>query len=114
MAIEKLKDIDKHAPESPAGHRSGHGVNQLAFTFSDLVAGYVTRFNRATKSFGLRTSDGRDFEASLTPSAFARISQNLEEPYQDCTARIGEMLEEGQYVFAYGVFYPPPPAPGSR
>src|SRR6476661_5235886 len=99
MPIEKLKELDRHASASPA-------VNALSFTFSDLIAGYVTHFNRAEKAFGLRTSDGRDFVASLTQSTFARISQNLEEPYQDCTARIGEMLEDGQYVFAYGVFYP--------
>src|SRR5882672_3790919 len=97
MPIEKLKDLDT---------QTGNRVNELAFTFSDLIAGYVTHFNRAKKTFGLRTSDGRDFEASLTPSTYARISQNLEEAYQDCTARIGEMLEAGQYVFAYGVFYP--------
>ncbi len=97
MPIAKLKDLDT---------QTGNRVNALAFTFSDLIAGYVTHFNRAAKAFGLRTSDGRDFEASLTPSTFARIAQNLEEPYQDCTARIGEMLEDGQYVFAYGVFYP--------
>src|SRR5258707_139257 len=102
MPIDKLKDIDSQA----AAHHTDAGVNQLAFTFSDLIAGYVTHFNRAAKTFGLRTSDGRDFEASLTPSAFARVSQNLEEPYQDCTGRIGEMLEAGQYVFANGVFYP--------
>src|SRR4051794_32846689 len=78
----------------------------MSFTFSDLITGYVTQFNRAEKSFGIRTSDCREFKAVLTPSTFARISQNLEEPYQDCTARIGEMLEEGQHVFAYGVFYP--------
>jgi mannose/cellobiose epimerase-like protein (N-acyl-D-glucosamine 2-epimerase family) len=97
MAIENLKDLDS---------QTGNRVNELAFTFSDLIAGYVTHFNRAEKAFGLRTSDGRDFQASLTPSTYARIAQNLEEPYQDCTARIGEMLEDGQYVFAYGVFYP--------
>src|SRR6195256_3236877 len=97
MPIAKLKDLDT---------QTGNRVNALAFTFSDLIAGYVTHFNRADKAFGLRTSDGRIFEASLTPSTYARIAQNLEEAYQDCTARIGEMLEDGQYVFAYGVFYP--------
>lgn len=81
-------------------------MNDISFTFSDMITGYVTQLNRAEKKFGLKTSDGRDFEVYLTPSTFARISQNLEEPYQDCTARIGEMLEEGQHVFAYGIFYP--------
>ena len=76
------------------------------FTFSDLITGYVTDFNRAEKKFGIRTSDGRVFRAQLTPSTFARVAQNLEEPYEDATGRLGEMLDEGQHVFAYGVFYP--------
>jgi hypothetical protein len=106
MAIESFPTAPGQAGVSPVPDQTSHGVNKLSFTFSDLITGYVTRFNRAQKTFGLRTSDGRDFEATLTPSTYARISQNLEEPYQDCTARIGEMLEDGQYVFAYGVFYP--------
>lgn len=78
----------------------------MDFPFSDLIAGYVTTFNRTAKSFGIRTSDGREFTAHLTPTAFARVTQNLEEPYQDCTFRIGEMLSPGQMVYAYGIFYP--------
>jgi mannose/cellobiose epimerase-like protein (N-acyl-D-glucosamine 2-epimerase family) len=81
-------------------------VANVAFTFSDLITGYVTYFNRTDMEFGIRTSDGRDFSAKLTPSTFGRIAQNLEEPYQDCTGRLGEMLEVGQHVFAYGAFYP--------
>jgi mannose/cellobiose epimerase-like protein (N-acyl-D-glucosamine 2-epimerase family) len=77
-----------------------------AFTFSDLITGYVTGFTRGDQSFGIRTSDGREFQAYLTSTTFARIAQNLEEPYQDCTQRLGELLKEGQHVFAYGVFYP--------
>jgi mannose/cellobiose epimerase-like protein (N-acyl-D-glucosamine 2-epimerase family) len=106
MAIESFPIATGQSGVVPARDLTSKGVNELAFTFSDLIAGYVTDFNRAEKAFGLRTSDGREFKASLTPSTYARISQNLEEPYQDCTARIGEMLVDGQYVFAYGVFYP--------
>lgn len=76
------------------------------FTFSDTIAGYVTFFKRSKRSFGLKTSDGREFECYLTQTTFAKISQNLEEPYHDCTGRIGEMLEDGQFLFAYGIFYP--------
>lgn len=78
----------------------------VSFTFSDLITGYVTNFNRADKTFGIRTSDGRVFQARLTPSTYARVAQNLEEPYEDATGRLGEMLDEGQHVFAYGVLYP--------
>jgi mannose/cellobiose epimerase-like protein (N-acyl-D-glucosamine 2-epimerase family) len=86
-------------------------MNELSFTFSDTIAGYVTGFNRAEKRFGLKTSDGREFQLYLTPSTYARISQNLEEGYIDATRRIGEMLAPGQFLFAYGVFYPEGAAP---
>jgi mannose/cellobiose epimerase-like protein (N-acyl-D-glucosamine 2-epimerase family) len=81
-------------------------MNEVSFTFSDTIAGYVTGFNRAQRTFGLKTSDGREFQVELTPSTYARIAENLEEPYQDATGRIGEMLEPGRYLFVYGVFYP--------
>jgi mannose/cellobiose epimerase-like protein (N-acyl-D-glucosamine 2-epimerase family) len=81
-------------------------MNKVDFTFSDSIGGYVTKFDRAAKTFGIRTSDGREFVAQLTPTTYARIAQNLEEPYADCTGRLAEMLVPGQHVFAYGVFYP--------
>jgi len=76
------------------------------FTFSDTIAGYVTSCDRSRRSFRLKTSDGREFEAWLTPSTSARVTHNLEEPYRDCTSRIAEMLRPGQLVYAYGIFYP--------
>lgn len=81
-------------------------MNQTDFTFSDTIAGYVTYFDRTHRRFGLRTSDGREFELHLTPTTYAKITYNLEEPYFDCSARMGELLDEGQLVFAYGVFFP--------
>src|SRR4051812_29498092 len=78
----------------------------VEFPFSDTIGGYVTGFDRAAKCFGLKTSDGREFTAYLTDMAFGRISQNLEEGYIDCTGRLAELLSEGQFVHAYGVFYP--------
>lgn len=81
-------------------------MDHMSFSFSDTIAGYVTHFNRVEKSFGIKTSDGRDFVAHLTPTAYGRITQNLEEPYNDCTGRFAELLMPGQHVFAYGVFYP--------
>jgi len=81
-------------------------MERMSFSFSDTITGYVTDFNRSDKSFGIKTSDGREFQAYLTPTTFARIAQNLGEPYNDCTQRLGEMLKPGQHVFAYGIFYP--------
>lgn len=81
-------------------------MERMSFSFADTIAGYITHFDRNEKSFGIETSDGRKFQAYLTPSAYGRISQNLEEPYLDATARFGELLAPGQHVFAYGIFYP--------
>jgi mannose/cellobiose epimerase-like protein (N-acyl-D-glucosamine 2-epimerase family) len=81
-------------------------MEQMSFTFSDLISGYITEFNRAEKSFGIKTSDGREYQAYLTRVAYGRITYNLEEPYNDATGRFAELLTPGQHVFAYGTFYP--------
>jgi hypothetical protein len=81
-------------------------MERMSFSFSDTITGYVTDFNRSEKSFGIKTSDGREYQAYLTPTAWGRIAQNLEEPYKDCTERLAELLKPGQHVFAYGIFYP--------
>jgi uncharacterized protein YyaL (SSP411 family) len=81
-------------------------MERMSFSFSDTIAGYVTDFNRSEKSFGIKTSDGREYKAYLTPTTFGRIAQNLEESYNDCTQRLAELLTPGQHVFAYGIFYP--------
>ncbi len=81
-------------------------MNKIDFTFSDTVAGYVTHFDRKERSFGMSTSDGRQFKAFLTPTSYARCTQNLDEPYSDATNRLAEFLTPGQLVYAYGVFYP--------
>src|SRR5688500_5902327 len=77
----------------------------IEFSFSDTIAGYVRQFNRRKRSFTLETSDGREFEVFLTPATFGRITQNLEEGYIDATGRFSELLTEGQFLYAYGVFY---------
>jgi mannose/cellobiose epimerase-like protein (N-acyl-D-glucosamine 2-epimerase family) len=77
----------------------------IDFSFSDTVAGYVRRFNRRERSFVLQTSDGRAYEVYLTPTTFGRITQNLGEGYIDATGRFAELLTEGQFLYAYGIFY---------
>lgn len=81
-------------------------MDRMSFSFADTIAGYVTYFNRSEQSFGIKTSDGREFGAYLTPMTYGRITQNLEESYQDCTSQLDEMLTPGQHVFAHGIFYP--------
>lgn len=81
-------------------------MNAITFSFSDTIAGYVTRFDRASGTFSVNTTDGRPYEVRLTPTTSARIAQNLGEPYEDATGRLAELLKPDQLVFVYGIFYP--------
>ncbi len=78
----------------------------INFSFSDLIAGYVVSFNRANRTFLVKTSGGREFTIHLTPTTFGRITFNLGEQWIDATQRFAELLTEGQLVYAYGIFYP--------
>ncbi|MDJ0899558.1 MAG: AGE family epimerase/isomerase [Xenococcus sp. MO_188.B8] len=84
-------------------------MNSINFPFSDLIAGYVTHFDRDNDIFGIQTSDGREFQAMLTPMTYAKLIQNLDEPYPDATGTMRSLLEPGRYLFTYGVFYPDSP-----
>ena len=84
-------------------------MNALNFTFSDLIAGYVKKFDAATGRFTLQTSDGRDYEVGLTDQTFAEVIRNLGEGFKNATDHIRDMLQPGRFLFAYGVFYPDGP-----
>lgn len=81
-------------------------VNQLNFTFSDLIAGYVTSNEVTNGSFTMATTDGREYVVKLTPEAYGEVIRNLGEPWQDPGDRMENLLPPGRYLFAYGVFYP--------
>jgi anti-anti-sigma factor len=84
-------------------------MSNMAFPFSDLVAGYVTSFDEGKGelgTFGLRTSSGKEFEVALTSMTYAELVQNLGEPYYDCTHQMQLMLVPEKFLFAYGIFYP--------
>jgi anti-anti-sigma factor len=78
----------------------------MSFSFADTIAGYVTGFDNETDSFGLRTSDGREFDVSLTDTTNAQIIRNFGEGYVDATGSLRDMLVPGRFLFTYGVFYP--------
>ena len=84
-------------------------MKRIDFTFSDLIAGYVTRYDPTKDMFGLKTSDGREFKVNLTPTVFAELVRNLGEAYHDATGQIREMLAPGRFLFVYGIFYPDGP-----
>ena len=81
-------------------------MKKIDFTFSDLIAGYVTQYHSSQDAFGLKTSDGREFLVKLTPTVYAELLRNLGEAYHDATGQIREMLVPGRFLFAYGIFYP--------
>jgi mannose/cellobiose epimerase-like protein (N-acyl-D-glucosamine 2-epimerase family) len=81
-------------------------MEHLGFSFSDTIAGYVTNFDRNGRNFGLKTTDGREFQVALTETTYAELVRNLGEPYSDATAQLYQMLVPGRYLFAYGIFYP--------
>ncbi|MFN0069974.1 MAG: AGE family epimerase/isomerase [Chloroflexota bacterium] len=81
-------------------------ADKMRFTFSDLIAGYVTNFDAATDSFGMRTTDGREFTVSITDTTYAEVIRNLGEDYQDASGAMRQMLTPGRYLYAYGIFFP--------
>jgi mannose/cellobiose epimerase-like protein (N-acyl-D-glucosamine 2-epimerase family) len=80
--------------------------NQINFAFSDLIAGYVTNYDSEKDIFGIKTSDGREFQVKLSLMTYAKLIQNLDEAYPDATGAMRSMLVPGRFLFTYGVFYP--------
>ena len=81
-------------------------MNEISFTFSDLVAGYVTQFDRGTDTYTVKTSGGQEFQIKLKSNTYAQVVRNLGDPYQDSTGPIRDMLVPGRFLYTYGVFYP--------
>lgn len=79
---------------------------RIEFPFSDLISGYVTQFNASTETFGLKTSDDREFNVHLSANVYAELLRNLGEAYHDATGAIKSMLTPGRYMSVYGIFYP--------
>lgn len=76
------------------------------FPVSDLIAGYVINYRADQDTFRLRTADNSEFDCSLSAMTYAKLLQNLDEPYPDATGQIRSLLTEGRYLFTYGIFYP--------
>jgi len=81
-------------------------MNQLNFTFSDTIAGYVTGYDRASDSYTVRTSDSRDYTVRLKDNTYAMLVRNLSDPYRDATGQMRDMLTPGRFLFTYGIYYP--------
>lgn len=81
-------------------------MNNLNFTFSDLISGYVTSYDETKRVIYIRTSDNRDYEAKLTANTYAKQTQNLGEDWPDRSGQLDKLLTPGQMIFAYGTFFP--------
>lgn len=81
-------------------------MNQITFTFSDTIAGYVSSYDREKDIFNIRTSGGNEFQVRLKSNTYAQLVRNLGEPYQDATGPMRDMLTPGRFLFTYGTYYP--------
>jgi mannose/cellobiose epimerase-like protein (N-acyl-D-glucosamine 2-epimerase family) len=81
-------------------------MNDINFIFSDTIAGYVTSADQSKGVFTVKTPGGSEFQAKLTPVTYAEYVRNLGDSYADATGQMWDRLTEGQYVFAYGIYYP--------
>ena len=81
-------------------------MNDIRFEFSDTIAGYVTKFDKETGAFEVKTSDDKHFSVKLKGNTYALLARNLGDPYQDATGQIYDLLTPGRYVLTYGIFYP--------
>ena len=73
---------------------------------SDLVAGYVESFDAEAGLYHVKTSAGDACDVVLTEATYAVTAANLGEDPQDATAALREGLAPGQFLYAYGIFYP--------
>jgi len=81
-------------------------MNEMNFTFSDTVAGYVTEYDRDSDIYSVKTSDGRIYTVKLKGNTYAQMIRNLGDPYRDATGPMRDMLTPGRFLFTYGIFYP--------
>ncbi len=84
--------------------------NALKFSFSDLIAGYITNveFPEIFDCQGmvtLKTSDQREFEVKVTTACYAELVRNLGEPFQ-LAPSLKDIFLVGRFIHAYGLFYP--------
>ena len=71
-------------------------MNETHFPFSDIVAGYVTQYDKDSDTYGVRTSGGKEFTIRLKGNTYAQLLRNLGDPYRDCTGQMRGMLTPGR------------------
>ncbi len=81
-------------------------MNQINWIFSDTVAGYLTQADAEKGTFTIKTPGGTEVSGKTTSATFAEFTRNLGESYQNAMDQLQELFVPGNYMFAYGVFYP--------
>jgi mannose/cellobiose epimerase-like protein (N-acyl-D-glucosamine 2-epimerase family) len=82
-------------------------MNEIKFTFSDLIAGYVFSMDKKTDTYVLKTHDGRNFSVKLRDNTYGWIVNNLNEERHWCSRdEMYSLLVPGNYLYTYGIFYP--------
>ena len=74
--------------------------------YSDLIAGYVTSSNAADGSFKVKTPGGDELTVKTNSATYAEQTRNLGDGWTNPPKGYQEMLTPGQYVFAFGLWYP--------
>src|SRR5689334_19920718 len=80
-------------------------MNQIDFTFSDLLAGRITRSDPGARTFTLKTPGGSEFDVKVTEATYAEGPRNLGDGWVDGSDQMNR-LTPGLFCFAYGIFYP--------
>jgi mannose/cellobiose epimerase-like protein (N-acyl-D-glucosamine 2-epimerase family) len=82
-------------------------MNNMNFTFSDTLAGYVQAYDKQADTFTLKAPDDREYSVKLKSNTYGWIANNLEEPRQWTSGdQIRAMLVPGRFLYIYGIFYP--------
>jgi mannose/cellobiose epimerase-like protein (N-acyl-D-glucosamine 2-epimerase family) len=82
-------------------------MNEIQFSFSDNIAGYVTGYDKQTDTFGLKTTDEREYNVRFAEGTHGWIANNLNEPRQWFNKdQLRDMLTPGRYLFVYSIYYP--------
>ncbi len=82
-------------------------MNNMNFTFSDTVAGYVQKYDKEADVFSLKTSDSREYSVKLKTDTYGWIANNLQEPRVWTSGdQIRSMLVPGRFMYIYGIYYP--------
>src|ERR1051325_3623887 len=79
--------------------------NQVDFSFSDTIGGYITASDPAKGTFTLRTPGGKTFDAKLTQATYAEGPRNLGAGWVGGDEQM-KNLTPGLYCYAHGMFYP--------